>query len=214
MVDVLLNGSLSFYSGANTPSKVNYKLYFGTDVNYLTQYNLGNELLYNYNNLQPNTNYYWKIETVSNTGNILATSDVWNFTTKKTIKIFEGSIVLASQSEVDAFDDVTIDYTEITGNVIIGTTSPHSTNITNLSALKNLNKIGGNLTIHDNNKSLRSIESLSNITSVGGSLSFSPASNQINSLNGFRNLTSIGGSLKPFSIAEVIGVIFAKLATA
>ena len=79
--NISLNGSLSFASGINTPSDATYKLYFDTNSNPTTQIDIGSQTSYDYSNLQEDTSYYWKVETISNTGNVLATSPIWSFTT-------------------------------------------------------------------------------------------------------------------------------------
>lgn len=79
--NIALDGSLSFSAGANTPTDATYRLYFDTNTSPITQYNLGNQTTYSYSNLQENTTYYWKVETIRNTGDVIATSPVYSFTT-------------------------------------------------------------------------------------------------------------------------------------
>jgi uncharacterized protein (TIGR02145 family) len=77
-----LNGNLSFTEGNNTPTDAIFKVYFDTSSNPNTVFNLdANVNTLNYSNLQEATPYYWKVETISNTGNVLATSPIWSFTT-------------------------------------------------------------------------------------------------------------------------------------
>lgn len=80
--DITLNGNLSFTEGANTPTDATFKMYFDTNTNPTTIYNLdANTNTLNYTNLQEGTQYYWKVETISNTGTIVASSPIWSFTT-------------------------------------------------------------------------------------------------------------------------------------
>ena len=77
-----LNGNLSFTEGNNTPTDATFKVYFDTSSNPNTVFNLdANVNTLNYSNLQEATPYYWKVETISNTGNVLAISPIWSFTT-------------------------------------------------------------------------------------------------------------------------------------
>ena len=77
-----LNGNLSFTEGNNTPTDATFKVYFDTNSNPNTAFNLdANVNTLNYSNLQEATPYYWKVETISNTGNVLAISPIWSFTT-------------------------------------------------------------------------------------------------------------------------------------
>jgi len=78
--DIAVNGNLSFSEGANTPNNATYRLYYGTTNNPTSYQNLSGTN-YTYSGAQENTTYYWKVETISNSGSVLATSPVWNFTT-------------------------------------------------------------------------------------------------------------------------------------
>jgi hypothetical protein len=80
--NISLNGNISFTEGNNTPTDATFKVYFDTSSNPNTVFNLdANVNTLNYSNLQEATPYYWKVETISNTGNVLATSPIWSFTT-------------------------------------------------------------------------------------------------------------------------------------
>ena len=80
--NISLNGNLSFTEGNNTPTDATFKVYFDTSSNPNTVFNLdANVNTLNYSNLQEATPYYWKVETISNTGNVLAISPIWSFTT-------------------------------------------------------------------------------------------------------------------------------------
>lgn len=81
--DVALSGNLSFTEGVNTPTDATFKVYFDTNSQPTTTYNLNaNVNTLAYSNLQEGTQYYWKVETISSTGSVLATSPVWSFTTE------------------------------------------------------------------------------------------------------------------------------------
>ena len=96
--DIAINGNLSFSEGVNTPNDATYKLYFDTSQNPTTAFTLGTGVTsYTYSNLQNGTTYYWKIETISNSGNVLATSPVWSFTTiNNNSNSFPGQTVLVN----------------------------------------------------------------------------------------------------------------------
>lgn len=80
--NISLNGNLSFTEGNNTPTDATFKVYFDTNANPNTVFDLdANENSLAYSNLQETTTYYWKVETISSTGNVLATSPIWSFTT-------------------------------------------------------------------------------------------------------------------------------------
>lgn len=79
-LNIPLSGNLSFTPGQNTPNNATYRLYFGTTPNPTIHHNLSNTS-YTYSGALENTTYYWKVETISNLGNILATSPIWHFTT-------------------------------------------------------------------------------------------------------------------------------------
>lgn len=84
-INIALNGNLSFTESANTPTNATFKVYFDTNPNPTTGYSLdANTNTLNYTNLQENTKYYWKVETLNSVGDVLATSPVWSFTTKNT----------------------------------------------------------------------------------------------------------------------------------
>ncbi|MEX0997628.1 MAG: hypothetical protein WDZ45_11305 [Flavobacteriaceae bacterium] len=189
--NVSLNGNLSFTAGANTPTNATYKLYFDTSANPTTQYNLGGQTSYSYSNLQENTTYYWKIETLSNTGATLATSSIWNFSTETSGCIFDGDVLLQSQQEINNFGAQ--NYCEITGNLIIGRPFGNNTptDIVDLTPLSSLNTIGGNLLRINYNSNLTSLGTgLSNLISFGSGFNLDIKNNQsLNNLSGFGNIS-------------------------
>ena len=80
------DGDISFRPGANTPNDVFYKLYLDTNMDPVKVNDIGSNTSYSYSDLEENTKYYWKVETLNNE-EILATSAVWSFTTGKTFSI-------------------------------------------------------------------------------------------------------------------------------
>lgn len=166
--EVAINGSLSFTAGANTPGDATYRLYFDTNTTPTAQFNLGNQTSYSYSNLQEDINYYWYVETLDNTGAILATSDVWSFETENiAANVFNGDVTLTTQIEVDNFGSN--NYSEITGDLIIGTNFSSPSNIISLISLNSLSSVGGELDIKYN-PSLNSLDGLSNLNSVSEGL--------------------------------------------
>ncbi|WP_157609329.1 FISUMP domain-containing protein [Psychroflexus torquis] len=80
--NISLNGNLSFTEGNNTPTDATFKVYFDTNSNPNTVFNLdANVNTLNYSNLQEATPYYWKVQTISSSNDILAESPIWSFTT-------------------------------------------------------------------------------------------------------------------------------------
>ncbi|MFX0556100.1 hypothetical protein ACOCEA_04850 [Maribacter sp. CXY002] len=88
--------------------------------------------------LEPNTRYYLRAYATNKNGTNYG-GEVDFFTAK----IYRGNVVLSSQEEVDSFGAE--EYLTIIGNVFIGKNG--GSNITNLSALSNLNQIRGDFTI-------------------------------------------------------------------
>lgn len=229
-INILLSDELTFSSGAsiNAPTDAEYKIYFDTNSNPTTLYStetlssldyfFGIDVSVSYQNLAENTNYYWKVEVLDSTGNILATSPIWSFQTKVVAigdgGVFNGSVQLETQEEVDAF--ATNLYTSITGDLTIGVWAVPNYSITDLSSLTNLTSIDGSLNIYEN-RILSTTNGLDNIASIGGNLEVyvHPLLNDfqlpslltvggsitignsdlITNLNGLSNLSSIGGSL-------------------
>ena len=83
LTDIALSVTLSFNNGVNTPPTATYRLFFDTNSNPTTMHNLGVNRTYTYADLQKNTTYYWKVETMVD-GAVVATSDIWRFTTAST----------------------------------------------------------------------------------------------------------------------------------
>lgn len=216
--DIPLSGNISFTEGANTPANATFKVYFDTNTDPSIVYNLdANTNTLSYSNLQEGTQYYWKVETISSTGSILATSQIWSFTTENNSSggVYDGNVNLVTQQEVDDFG--ANNYSEITGFLSIGNSTTGATNINNLNALSTIVSIGGDLTIYNNdslnnlsglssinniggwllirfNDNLTNIDALNNIATIGNVLSIKDNPALIN-INGFNLLSTLGGSL-------------------
>lgn len=187
--NVELNGDLSFTAGENTPTDATYRLYFDTNPTPTTQINLGSQTSYMYSNLQENTTYYWFVETIDNTGSLLATSSVWDFTSGNTSasNVFEGDADLFGQAEVDDFSSN--NYTVITGYLRIG--APNGVDI-NLNGLNTLTEVQDYLQIN-NCKDCSSLQGLNNLTSIGA-LFISRLEN-LSNFEGLNGLTNIDNDL-------------------
>jgi hypothetical protein len=180
--NIPLNGTLSFTPGNNTPANATFKLYFGTNQNPTTSFNLGTSTNFSYNNLEENTNYYWKIETISNTNQVLATSSIWNF---KTLlgsgNIYYGNVLLTTQQEVTDFG--LQNYTQINGNLkIVG---QNTSEITSLAPLISLNTINGDFEIRSN-LSLTTLNGLNNLQTISGVFNV-----QITRITNFQGIASL-----------------------
>ncbi|EMQ95197.1 hypothetical protein D778_02718 [Xanthomarina gelatinilytica] len=189
--NLTLDGNLSFTAGANTPTDATYRLYFDTNTNPTTQFDLGSQTTYGYSNLQENTTYYWYVETISNTNTVLATSPIWSFTTDEGQVdggTFVGNVVLQTQVQVDNFGSN--NYSKIEGNLLIynGYNS-----ITNIDALINLTEVTGNIRL-SHNFQLSDLNGFSNLTIIGGSLEISYCQ-LLYDIDGLSNLTTIGNGL-------------------
>jgi len=124
-------------------------------------------------------------------------SEVINFTTLP--NIFPGDVVLSTQEEVNNFPE---EFTQIGGNLLIGTTEPlMSSDIESLAPLENLTNIGGYLHIQSNDN-LLSLDGLQNITTLfsgplpDGGLSNTSTleinDNALTNIDGLSGLTDMG----------------------
>lgn len=208
--DVYLSGLLTFASGSNinAPTDASYKIYLDTNTNPSTllstetltsvEYFFGIDVDVNYSTLTENTNYYWKVEVLSPSGDVLATSPVWSFLTKTVVTgdggTFNGDVHLTTQEEVNTFAANL--YTSINGNLIIGIgTEPFNSepnfSIVDLSSLSNLTSINGDLKLFQN-YNLTSFQGFDNIMAIGGKFQIyiHPL---ITNLSALTSLMSIGG---------------------
>lgn len=215
----VMNGIISFIPGENTPQDATYRMYFDSSENPTTTFELTSTEK-EYTNLKINTTYYWRVETLSSNGEVLASSQIWNFTTSNTITV-------RTQEDLNLLGSN--NYSEIIGTLVIGddifinSTLPNSTNITDLSPLSDLTQVV-NLIINNNNSltnlnglsnlevvynnlfigqgdgvqggnsSLGNISALSNIESLDGNLIIYN-NEQLSSLNGLQSLKSVGKHL-------------------
>lgn len=184
--DVVLNGNLSFTVGANTATDATYRLYFDTNTSPITQIDLGDQTSHTYSNLQENTTYYWYVETISNTGSVLATSNVWSFTTENITSggIYNGNVNLYSQQEVNDFG--ANNYSEI-----IGWLSINGSDINDISSLNSITSVTGYLSI--SSTGLQNTIGIENINSVG---QLYISNNTLIQPNLFQNITSINGNVQ------------------
>src|ERR1044071_4662852 len=122
---------------------------------------------------------------------LIACYIVWSFSISNLQgQVYNGSLTLVSQEQVDAFN-----YTSVTGSLIIQEVS--AGNITNLNGLSELTSIEGDLTIGfglNGNTALANLDGLSNLTSVGWTVSISRNS-ALQNIAGLSKLISIGQSL-------------------
>jgi len=215
----VMNGTISFIPGENTPEDATYRMYFDTSENPNTVFDLKTTEK-KYTNLRINETYYWRVETISNKGKILASSPIWKFVTGITITV-------RTQKDLELLGSNK--YSKIEGILVIGDlinlsgTPAPSTDINDLSplseltqviklvinnnnSLKNLNGLSNIKIINDDlfigqgqdlkggNSSLEDISALSNIESLGGTLIIYNNDNLTN-LTGLESLKSIGQDL-------------------
>ncbi|MFD2940965.1 hypothetical protein [Flavobacterium notoginsengisoli] len=111
---------------------------------------------------------------------------------RKTDKVFNGNLNLKTQKEVDAFGQK--NYTYFNGNLSIGDTlsTELSGEIQNLDALKNIQKINGELLIVKL-KNFHSVEGLMNLENVNGNFTISGC--DLSKIDGFNKLISVNGDI-------------------
>lgn len=104
-----------------------------------------------------------------------------------------GDIRLRTQADVNQFVANYPNCTEIEGLLRIGADDGSSSDITNISGLSNLNKIGTILFIQ-NNGVLQNLDGLQGLTQLGGRL-FIGINAQLQNIDGLNNISSIGGEI-------------------
>ena len=105
--------------------------------------------------------------------------------------VFEGNIHLKSQQEVDDFG--LHQYTHVTGDLRIGEYQDYWSDIEDLTPLRNLTTLDGNLILAFNGKLISTL-GLENVSKVGGDLEV--ARNRVlERVEGLQKITSIAGSL-------------------
>lgn len=189
----VMNGTISFIAGENTPDDATYRMYFDTSENPSTIFDLTTTEK-KYTNLKINTTYYWRVETLSNDGKILASSPIWNFITGTTITV-------RTQEDVELLGSN--NYSDIRGDLIIGDlwningVFPTSTNINDLSPLSELTQVV-KLVINNNN-SLKNLNGLSNLQVVNGDLfigqgdGIEGGNSSLNDISALSNIESLNG---------------------
>ena len=113
---------------------------------------------------------------------------VFQFTNGQNPVLFE-SIHFTTQAQVDSFPISYPGYSEIIGNVIIG--SEETSNINNLNALSQISSVSGSLQILYN-PFLTNLAGLHNISTVGWSLLIA-VNESLLDLSGLINLNQVGG---------------------
>lgn len=192
----VMNGTISFIKGENTPEDATYRMYFDTSENPTTAFDLKTTEK-KYTNLKINTSYYWRVETIGNKGNVLASSQIWEFVTGITITV-------RTQEDLELLGSNK--YSKIEGILIIGdlinisgTAAPISTNINDLSPLSEL-AIVGKLVINNNN-SLKNLNGLSSIKTIyddlfiGEGLDLKGGNSSLEDISALSNIESLGGTL-------------------
>ncbi|CAL2078770.1 hypothetical protein [Tenacibaculum sp. 190524A05c] len=214
-----MNGTISFLPGANTPEDATYRMYFDSSEDPQTVFDLAIPEK-KYTNLNINHTYYWRVETISSNGQVLASSPIWSFTTSNTF-------IIRTQEDIELLGSN--NYTKIMGTLIIGDfvginqILPESTNIKNLAPLiklkeviklvvnnndllENLDGISNLEIIHDDlfigvgqnseggNSQLKDISALSKVNSIGGSLIIYN-NNELTNLNGLESILTINNDL-------------------
>lgn len=105
--------------------------------------------------------------------------------------VFEGNIHLKSQQEVDDFG--LQQYTHITGDLRIGEYQDYWSDIEDLTPLRNLTTLDGNLILAFNGKLISTL-GLENVSKIGGNLDVI-GNRVLERVEGLQKITSIAGSL-------------------
>ena len=122
------------------------------------------------------------------------------------------TITVSTQTEVDALRTTLEGKNRINGNLTIGYTyGPSRSDITDLSPLRNITHITGNLRIQRNG-SLTNLDSINNLETIGGDFRMSN-NDQLTRLGEFSALNSIGGDFSVNSNRELITLDFPLLQT-
>tara|TARA_B110001452_G_C15235765_1_gene427849 strand:+ start:2612 stop:3562 length:951 start_codon:yes stop_codon:yes gene_type:complete len=216
----VMNGTISFIPGENTPEDATYRMYFDTSENPSTVFDLKTTEK-KYTNLRINQNYYWRVETISNNGKILASSPIWEFITGTNITVrtqkdlellgsnkyskIEGVLIIGDL--IDVFGGPTAPSTDINDlsplnelTQVIKLVINNNNSLKNLNGLSNVKIINKDLFIGQGqdliggNSSLEDISALSNIESLDGTLIIYN-NNNLTSLTGLESLKSISQDL-------------------
>ena len=191
----VMNGTISFIKGENTPQDATYRMYFDSSENPTTVFDLQTTEK-KYTNLKINTTYYWRVETIGNKGKVLANSPIWKFVTGITITVrTQEDLELLGSNKYSKIEGVLVigDLINITG------TAPPSTDISDLSPLSELTQVG-KLVINNNN-SLKNLNGLSNIKIInddlfiGQGLDLKGGNSSLEDISALSNIKSLGGLL-------------------
>jgi hypothetical protein len=191
----VMNGTISFIPGKNTPEDATYRMYFDISQNPTTLFNLKTTEK-KYTNLKINTTYYWRVETISREGKVLASSPIWKFVTGITITV-------RTQKDLELLGSNK--YSKIEGILVIGDiikisgTPPSSTDISDLSPLKDLIQVY-KLVINNNNL-LKNLDGLSNIKIINSDLiigqgqDLKGGNSSLEDISALSKIESLGGLL-------------------
>ena len=133
----------------------------------------------------------------------VVTLEIWSFSTiEESTCVFNGDVILQTQQEVDDFGSQ--NYCEITGNLTIGRLfgNNSTTDITSISSLNSLEKIGGNILRIAFNQNLQSFENglenliLSEINNDGLGVEIQIWNNSLTDFNGLSNSSVFSLSIK------------------
>ena len=101
---------------------------------------------------------------------------------------YTGNITVSTQAQVDALRTTLVGKTIIAGNLTIGASS----NITDLSPLRNITEVTGRLTIQEND-SLTNLEAFTNLQTIGGVFQMT-RNGRMRTMGNLPSLQTIGGN--------------------
>lgn len=191
----VMNGSIFFIAGKNTPKNATYRMYFDTSENPKTVFDLTTTEK-KYTNLKINKTYYWRVETIGVKGEVLASSPIWNFTT-------DNKIIVRTQKDLELLGSNK--YSKIEGTLVIGDlfslteTLPPPTDISDLSPLSDLTHVV-KLVINNNN-SLINLNGLSNLKVIyndlfiGQGQNLSGGNSSLVDISALSKIQSLNGTL-------------------
>lgn len=131
---------------------------------------------------------------ISYSKNVLSLLTCFLFISQFQAQVFNGSLALTTQAEVDAFS-----YSEITGEFSISGGA-----ITNLDGLAGLTSIGGNFLINNllGSGGITNVNGLADLTTVGGRFQIYNC-NRLQDLDGLLSLQSVGGVLRIWNNSQI-----------
>jgi hypothetical protein len=151
--------------------------------------------------LEPSTTYFARAYATNSMGTSYG-NEITFTTASRPLKIYTGDVVLKTQEEVDVFGAE--HYNVVTGSVLIGDYDVATNYITSLASLSDLMRVGGQLTIYNNN-ALATLEGLNGLTTVemGLNLAYLPLVTEIDALSG---VTEINGSSAFFNMEGLLDI--------